>query len=72
VAAVAETAEIEPTDKVLEIGAGSGYAAAALADLARQDFMIERHRNLASGARARLEALEYRNVEVRVGDGALG
>jgi protein-L-isoaspartate(D-aspartate) O-methyltransferase len=69
---MAEAAEIKPTDKVLEIGAESGYAAAVLAVLARQVFTIERHRTLASGARARLEALEQRNVEVRIGNGALG
>ena len=72
VAAMAEAAAIKSSDKVLEVGAGSGYAAAVLAELAAKVVTIERHKSLASGARARLAALDYRNVDVHVGDGTLG
>ncbi|MER9166055.1 protein-L-isoaspartate(D-aspartate) O-methyltransferase [Mesorhizobium australicum] len=72
VAKMAETAEIEATDRVLEIGTGSGYAAAVLAELAEHVFTIERHRSLAQRAERRLNAAGYRNIEVRVGDGTKG
>ncbi|TPK87654.1 protein-L-isoaspartate(D-aspartate) O-methyltransferase [Mesorhizobium sp. B2-4-13] len=72
VAKMAETAEIEATDRVLEIGTGSGYAAAVLAELAEHVFTIERHRSLARQAERRLNAAGYRNIEVRVGDGTKG
>jgi protein-L-isoaspartate(D-aspartate) O-methyltransferase len=72
VARMAEAAHISPADRVLEIGAGSGYAAAVLGELASQVFTIERHAALADLARARLKQLGYHNVEVRTGDGTLG
>ncbi|MBZ9907331.1 protein-L-isoaspartate(D-aspartate) O-methyltransferase [Mesorhizobium sp. BR115XR7A] len=72
VAKMAEIAEIEATDRVLEIGTGSGYAAAVLAELAEHVFTIERHRSLAQQAERRLNAAAYRNIEVRVGDGTKG
>ncbi|HYX04343.1 MAG TPA: protein-L-isoaspartate(D-aspartate) O-methyltransferase [Reyranella sp.] len=72
VARMAEAAHIAANDRVLEIGAGSGYAAAVLGELAQQVFTIERHPALADLARARLRQLGYRNVEVRTGDGTLG
>ena len=72
VARMAEMAHIGPADRVLEIGAGSGYAAAVLGELAGRVFTIERHPALADLARARLKQLGYRNVEVRTGDGTLG
>ncbi|MBV8185901.1 MAG: protein-L-isoaspartate(D-aspartate) O-methyltransferase [Alphaproteobacteria bacterium] len=72
VARMADAAHIGPGDKVLEIGAGSGYAAAVLSELAERVFTIERHPALADLARARLEQLGYRNVDVRTGDGTLG
>ncbi len=72
VALMAEAAEIAPTDRVLEIGTGSGYAAAVLAMLAGRVFTIERHRGLAESARDRLAELDLANVEVRVGDGTRG
>lgn len=72
VARMAEAADIGPVDRVLEIGAGSGYAAAVLGELAGRVFTIERHRALADLARARLAQLGYDNVEVRTGDGTLG
>lgn len=59
-------------ERVLEIGSGSGYAAALLAECAAQVFTVERHAELASAARARLERGGYGNVQVRVADGTLG
>lgn len=72
VAYMLEAAEIEPTDRVLEVGTGSGYAAAVMGRLAAQVFTIERHAALGEKARERLEALGVSNVEVRVGDGSKG
>src|SRR5205823_7299 len=72
VARMAEVAEIAPGDRVLEIGAGSGYAAAVLGELAARVYTIERHPALARLAESRLRALGYANVEVRTGDGTLG
>ena len=72
VARMAEAADVSPVDRVLEIGAGSGYAAAVLGELAGRVFTIERHPALADLARARLRQLGYDNVEVRTGDGTLG
>jgi protein-L-isoaspartate(D-aspartate) O-methyltransferase len=72
VAAMIEAAEVRPGDRVLEIGSGSGYAAAVLAQIAAQVFAIERHDELGELARERMRALGYDNVEVRVGDGTLG
>lgn len=59
-------------DSVLEIGAGSGYQAAVLAELVRAVYTIEIVEPLAAEARGRLERLGYRNVEVRTGDGYKG
>lgn len=59
-------------DSVLEIGAGSGYQAAVLAELVRAVYTIEIVEPLAAEARRRLERLGYRNVEVRTGDGYNG
>lgn len=72
VARMIEAADIGAGDRVLEIGAGSGYAAAVLGELAARVFTIERHPALADLARARLGQLGYVNVEVRTGDGTLG
>ncbi len=72
VALMAEAAEITPGDRVLEVGAGSGYAAAVLSRLARQVYTIERHDALSRLAAARLRRLGYDNVQVRTGDGAHG
>ncbi|MFV0624357.1 protein-L-isoaspartate(D-aspartate) O-methyltransferase [Sphingomonas sp. ac-8] len=72
VAAMIEAAEIGPDDCVLEVGAGSGYAAAVLGRIAGTVFAIERHETLARLARERLAALGYSNVEVRIGDGTVG
>lgn len=72
VAYMIEAAELEAGDRVLEVGAGSGYAAAVMSRIADQIYAIERHVELAEGARRRLEELDYRNVEVRIGDGSKG
>lgn len=61
-----------PEDRVLEIGTGSGYAAAVLSRIARQVYTVERHYKLADYARSRLERLGYANVQVRHGDGTRG
>ena len=72
VARMAEAAEIEAADRVLEIGTGSGYAAAVLAELSAEVFSVERHRALAEQAEARLHRAGYRNVFIRIGDGTKG
>jgi protein-L-isoaspartate(D-aspartate) O-methyltransferase len=72
VAAMIEAAEVAPTDTVLEVGAGSGYAMAVLSCVATQVCGIERHPALAAQARERLRALGCANVELVVGDGSRG
>ena len=72
VAVMAEMALLTPESRVLEIGTGSGYGAAVLAEVAGQVWTIERHEGLASEARERLAALGYDNVHVVEGDGTLG
>lgn len=72
VALMLEAAEIGPGDRVLEVGAGSGYAAAVASRIAGQVYAIEWHAALAAEARARLAALGYDNVELRGGDGSGG
>jgi protein-L-isoaspartate(D-aspartate) O-methyltransferase len=72
VATMIEAAELTPGDRVLEIGAGSGYAAAVMAQIAGEVFAIERHERLARLARERLARLGYGNIEVKSGDGTLG
>lgn len=72
VALMIETAEIKPGDRVLEIGAGSGYAAAVLSRIAARVHAIERHPSLAEAAERRFRTLDYDNVALRVGDGTLG
>ena len=67
-----ESLQLTPNDKVLEVGTGSGYATALLAELAVEVFSIERHASLAESARTLLSTLGYRNVHVITGDGALG
>jgi len=62
----------EPQDVVLEVGTGSGYQAAVLAEVVKQVYTIEVIADLGRGAAARLAELGYRNVEVRIGDGYAG
>jgi protein-L-isoaspartate(D-aspartate) O-methyltransferase len=72
VAHMTEALALAPHDRVLEIGTGSGYQAAVLAELAAEVITIERHAALAEKARQTLEYLGYDNVRVEVGDGTLG
>ena len=72
VALMIDAAQIAPGARVLEVGAGSGYAAAVLSRIAREVFAIERHAPLAEAARRRLRELGYHNVEVIAGDGSAG
>lgn len=72
VAYMTEALRLRPTDAVLEIGTGSGYQAAVLAELARQVYTIEIVPELADRARSTLAQAGYRNVEVRAGNGYLG
>jgi len=72
VAYMTEAAAISSADRVLEIGTGSGYQAAILAELAREVYTIEIIPELATRAQALLRELGYTNVHVRAGDGYLG
>ena len=72
VARICEALSLRGHEWVLDVGTGSGYQAAVLAELAREVVTIERHPELAETARAALEAAGYPDVEVRVGDGTLG
>lgn len=72
VALMIEALEIAPDHRVLEIGAGSGYAAAVLGRMAREVFAVERHQGLATAAQERMTRLGYDNVHIRCGDGTLG
>lgn len=72
VAYMTEAAEVGPEDKVLEIGTGSGYQAAVLAEIAREVYSIEIVGPLAERAEATLRDLGYTNVHVRHGDGYRG
>jgi protein-L-isoaspartate(D-aspartate) O-methyltransferase len=72
VAFMAACLKLQGGEKLLEVGCGSGYAAAVLAEIAAEVFAVERHQELAEIAAARLKALGYENVKVRQGDGTLG
>jgi protein-L-isoaspartate(D-aspartate) O-methyltransferase len=72
VALMIEAAELGPGDRVLEVGAGSGYAAAVIGRIAKTVHAIERHAPLAAQARERFERLGYDNIDLRVGDGSRG
>lgn len=72
VATMTELLELRGEERVLEVGTGSGYAAAVLAHCAREVVSIERYESLAARARAVLQEIGARNVEVRVGDGSAG
>ena len=72
VALMLEALELSPTDKVLEIGTGSGYVTALLAELAARVISIERHASLAESASVLLATLGYSNVKVVTGDGTGG
>lgn len=72
VALMTHVLEVEESDKVLEIGTGSGYQAAVLAELSNHVYTIEIVEELAKSADARLQRLGYENVSVRAGDGWFG
>ena len=72
VAVMTEALALEPGERVLEIGTGSGYQAAVLSHLARTVVTMERHAGLADRARIRLEQLGCSNAQVVVGDGTEG
>jgi protein-L-isoaspartate(D-aspartate) O-methyltransferase len=72
VAYMTEAAEVSPSDKVLEIGTGSGYQAAILGEIAKEVYTIEIIPELADSARATLSKLGYKNVFARTGNGYLG
>ena len=72
VAFMIQAAELRPGDRVLEVGAGSGYAAAVLAQIAAEVYTIERYPSLGKQARARFEKLGYENIQLIIGDGTRG
>lgn len=72
VARMLEALELDSTDVALEIGGGSGYQTALLAELCAHIYSIERHAGLAMGARSILSKLGYENVSISIGDGSLG
>ena len=72
VATICSLLDLSGTERVLDVGTGSGYQTAVLAELAAEVVSIERIPELAEEARARLREAGYSGVEVRVGDGSLG
>src|SRR6266567_941196 len=72
VALMLDVLALSPADRVLEVGTGSGYVTALLAELAAQVFSVERHASLADAARELLSRMGYSNVKIVVGDGTLG
>lgn len=72
VALMIEAADVSPGDRVLEVGAGSGYAAAVISRIAAEVFAVERHPALAEAAQRRVAELGYDNLTILAGDGSLG
>jgi protein-L-isoaspartate(D-aspartate) O-methyltransferase len=72
VALICEAAAVRPNDRVLDVGTGSGYQAAVLAELAVEVHTIERLRQLAERACEKLDAAGYERVQLHLGDGSLG
>jgi protein-L-isoaspartate(D-aspartate) O-methyltransferase len=72
VALMTEALKLTGSERILEIGTGSGYQAAILAELAKEVFTIERIRELSIRARTALYRMRYENVKLRIGDGTLG
>jgi protein-L-isoaspartate(D-aspartate) O-methyltransferase len=72
VAAMLEHLALQATDRVLEVGTGSGYVTALLSLLCAEVYSVERHAQLAALAESTLHRLGYRNAKVRVGDGSQG
>jgi protein-L-isoaspartate(D-aspartate) O-methyltransferase len=67
-----EALKLKPTDRVLEIGTGSGYQAAVLAEIVKEVYTIEIRKGLAEKAEKRFMELGYKNVKVRYADGYFG
>lgn len=72
VALMTQAAKVGPESTVLDIGTGSGYAAAVLAQIASKVYTVERISSLAKEAEKRFKVLGYANIEVKIGDGTLG
>lgn len=72
VAAMVEWLKVQPMDRVLEVGTGTGYQAAVLAQLAADVVTVERQPRLAEEAKSNFDRLGYRNIRVAIGDGSLG
>jgi len=72
VAVMTELLELKGIEKVLEIGTGSGYQGAILAELSREVFTIDRIAVLVTRAEENFHLLDYKNIHVKVGDGTLG
>jgi protein-L-isoaspartate(D-aspartate) O-methyltransferase len=72
VALMTEAVKLRSTDRVLEIGTGSGYQAAVLAEIVAEVFTIEIRKSLAESAAQRLKDMGYKNVKVKAGDGYFG
>jgi protein-L-isoaspartate(D-aspartate) O-methyltransferase len=72
VAIMLEHLALQPADRILEVGTGSGYVTALLAKLCAEVYSVERYAELAASAEQRLKRLGYTNVKIRVGDGSLG
>jgi protein-L-isoaspartate(D-aspartate) O-methyltransferase len=72
VAAMLEHLALKATDRILEVGTGSGYVTALLSLLCAEVYSVERHAQLAASAESTLHRLKYRNVKIRVGDGSQG
>jgi protein-L-isoaspartate(D-aspartate) O-methyltransferase len=72
VAAMTEAARVAPGERVLEVGTGSGYQTAVLAELAADVYSVERHASLATHAQAVLQRLGYSNVHSIIADGSRG
>lgn len=72
VALMAQLADIKKSDRILEIGTGSGYQTAILAELANQVFSVERLKNLTENSSAILEEMGYKNITLKTDDGTMG
>lgn len=72
VAIMLQALELDGSERVLEIGTGSGYQTALLAELAREVFSVERYASLAMSAEEVIHRLNYMNVSIRIGDGTQG
>lgn len=72
VALMTDCLKLKGSEKVLEIGTGSGYQTAILAELAKEVYSVERFETLAEKAKEALDGLGYKNIKIKTGDGTLG